>query len=196
MLILIKFCFPLIFLDWFPTLMGLATEGEWSGGYSGHEIDGVDVWDALTSGSDSPREEILHYSAGYNSSMYCIQYNNYKLNYQIKVYDTTDPDYVFTEDLYPGNSETICLNPSLVDDQSYGLSSTSLFVFTYFPMSPEQVAVAMLTVTAAAIVIFFSYLKHSRTKYYTNLEENILGLDPDIGHLGAVTKTIQYGAAE
>eukprot|EP01035_Chromulina_nebulosa_P018292 gene18292-23973_t len=44
--------------DWFPTIMGLATNGEWTGSYSGADIDGVDIWDAVTTNSKSPHTEM------------------------------------------------------------------------------------------------------------------------------------------
>lgn len=41
--------------------MGLATGGTWKGSLIGAELDGVDMWDAITSNTDSPRTEIAHY---------------------------------------------------------------------------------------------------------------------------------------
>eukprot|EP01035_Chromulina_nebulosa_P019145 gene19145-24984_t len=47
--------------DWLPTFMSLATNGEWTGSYSGAEIDGVNVWDAIVTNSESPHNEIVFY---------------------------------------------------------------------------------------------------------------------------------------
>ncbi len=35
--------------DWLPTLLGLATGGEWTGSLVGNDIDGADMWDAILS---------------------------------------------------------------------------------------------------------------------------------------------------
>ncbi len=35
--------------DWLPTLLGLATGGEWTGSLEGNDIDGADMWDAILS---------------------------------------------------------------------------------------------------------------------------------------------------
>jgi len=47
--------------DWLPTLMGLATGGAWTGGLTGNTIDGVDMWNAVTTNTASPRSEIVNF---------------------------------------------------------------------------------------------------------------------------------------
>jgi hypothetical protein len=47
--------------DWAPTFIGLATAGAWNGVLrNGFELDGIDVFSAMTTGGLSPRTEILH----------------------------------------------------------------------------------------------------------------------------------------
>ena len=48
--------------DWLPTFMGLAGVHDWAGAQAakGVELDGFDVWDALTSNAASPRTTLLH----------------------------------------------------------------------------------------------------------------------------------------
>ncbi len=46
--------------DWMPTLMNLASNGNWTGPRSGLPIDGVDVFTAIVSGTASPRTNTIH----------------------------------------------------------------------------------------------------------------------------------------
>ena len=63
--------------DWYPTLMNLATDGDWSGKtISGYDLDGVDMTKALTKGTSSSRDIIVHYHDGRSS---VIQQGDYKL---------------------------------------------------------------------------------------------------------------------
>lgn len=48
--------------DWFPGLLMLASNGTWSGPYSGVSIDGINVLPAILTGSPSPRSAIYHNS--------------------------------------------------------------------------------------------------------------------------------------
>jgi hypothetical protein len=60
--------------DWLPTLLGLATGGQWTGSLSGAEVDGVDIWSAVTSGGKitEPHPEIVHYADG--EGAFCLQH--------------------------------------------------------------------------------------------------------------------------
>lgn len=57
--------------------MGLATGGAWKGGLEGATIDGVDAWNAITTNSDSPHSEIVHYVD--DTGSICIQIDGKKL---------------------------------------------------------------------------------------------------------------------
>jgi len=153
--------------DWLPTLMGRATEGKWTGSYTGAELDGVDVWEAITTGSDSPRKEILHYSGGSNSSMYCIQHSHYKLNYEIFDFDVDDPEYTFTKDLDSDASEVLCSDPSLVDEKlSTVLSST--FGVVDISFSDHNIPVTATFALAVLLLLFFSimYFRYDARKNF------------------------------
>jgi arylsulfatase A-like enzyme len=101
--------------DWLPTLMGLATNNEWTGSLFGAELDGVDQWEAITvPGTDSPRHEIVHYHDGNSTSS--IQIDMMKLNLGDELKPASNPSYVFTKDLAPENSAQTCALPSLIDD--------------------------------------------------------------------------------
>jgi len=53
--------------DWLQTIMGLATGGAWTGSFLGNTIDGVDIWNAVTTNTESPHHEIVnHLSADGN----------------------------------------------------------------------------------------------------------------------------------
>jgi len=119
-------------LDWLPTLMGLATNGEWTGSYSGADIDGVDMWDAIMTNSDSPHEEIVHYANGPSESI-SIQYNMIKLDMNVIEPDVTEPLYIFSEDKSSSSSNYLCENPSLIYD-----TKSSYKVFNYMTLSGDR----------------------------------------------------------
>jgi len=52
-------------VDWLPTLMHAATNGEWTTPLSGKVIDGVDLWDEIIKGdgSGAGRDEIVFYAS-------------------------------------------------------------------------------------------------------------------------------------
>ena len=100
--------------DWLPTLMGLATDNQWTGSLVGAELDGVDQWAALTTpGSTSPRSEIVHYHNG--STVSSIQIDMIKLNQGDVLKPAGVLQFNFQEDLFPELAATSCENPSLMD---------------------------------------------------------------------------------
>ena len=123
-----SFCFSYA-IDWMPTLMGLATDGEWKGGYTGATLDGYDIWGPITTGEASPRDEILHYHDG---SMASITVGDYTLNkYTTPPPPVVDYDWKFEEDLHPEYAHQSCDDPSLIHGgyasmkQSPGTSGSS-----------------------------------------------------------------------
>lgn len=63
--------------DWLPTLMGIATNQQWSGSYvSDTTLDGVDFWPSVLSNTSSPRSEIIHYADKHGYA--CVQSGDYK----------------------------------------------------------------------------------------------------------------------
>ena len=102
--------------DWLPTIMSIATNGQWSAGYTGNEIDGVNMWDAILTDATSPRTEIVHYvdSSGRGS----IQIDMKKLDTfgDPAPYDEVS-DY-FVSDLAPGNLAYICETPYWGDKEA------------------------------------------------------------------------------
>ena len=47
--------------DWLPTLMAAATGGQWTGSYTGADIDGLNFWPALTGTGPTPPKETVFY---------------------------------------------------------------------------------------------------------------------------------------
>ena len=106
--------------DWLPTLMGLATDNEWTGSMVGAELDGVDQWSAITTpGASSPRSEILHYHDGVSVSS--IQIDMMKLNLGDEGKQSSNPIFIFEEDLAPQNAAQTCTSPSLMGGDSLPL---------------------------------------------------------------------------
>jgi hypothetical protein len=104
-------------IDWLPTLLGLATNKQWSGSYiPGTVIDGKDIWNAIINDIPSPREEIvLYYSKASNNATsmtgdFVYQKNNQKV---IKMHQ--NPNYSSTLLLFdpnqPNPTHTQCVNP-------------------------------------------------------------------------------------
>jgi arylsulfatase A-like enzyme len=111
--------------DWYPTLMHLATNGEWTGGYNNQTIDGHDVWDNIIDDTDSDRDETVFVS--HSNGIFSMQYNGLKYIYHTNDSGHGNPTTTFDEDLNPSLSSISCTNPSLVDDDysSYGFSYSS-----------------------------------------------------------------------
>jgi hypothetical protein len=109
--------------DWLPTLMNRATDGEWTGSFSGADIDGVDLWDAITTGDSSTQhEEIVFYV---DSESAVIQSGDYKYFYNTNDQATDEPAYVFESDMHPDDTRFACENPTLMDYSSSSSSSKS-----------------------------------------------------------------------
>lgn len=109
--------------DWLPTLMGIATNNEWTGSLFGADLDGVDQWAAITTpGTDSPRSEILHFHDGISVSS--IQIDMMKLNLGDDLKLGSGPGFIFESDLEPLNSAQTCSDPSLMDDDSSTFNSS------------------------------------------------------------------------
>lgn len=78
--------------DWLPTLMGLATGGEWSGSMAGADLDGLDMWASLMGQSDVQHEEIVHYLDSSGSVAY--QQGDKKLVYSLSA-PFIEPSVIF-----------------------------------------------------------------------------------------------------
>jgi len=96
--------------DWLPTLMGVATNNEWTGSYIGNEIDGVDQFASMLSNSPSDRHEILHFLTTPLNISY--QYDYYK-----GIINTAKTEgYKVPAHFFTGNS-TATIGSCLVDSQ-------------------------------------------------------------------------------
>jgi hypothetical protein len=116
--------------DWLPTIMNLATNGEWDGSYVDADLDGVDHWDSMTTtDSTAPRDEIVFLS--HTDDSFVGQLGHMKYIYHLNLSGNSYPDIYFTEDYDSDASYTTCTNPSLVD--------SSKSVFTKVRSSSAQV---------------------------------------------------------
>jgi hypothetical protein len=105
--------------------MHLATEGTWTGSYTGATIDGSDMWNAITTNSASPHTDIVHYVSS-KSAAACVQKNMVKLNYQESLVTVATPEAVFTSDADPGAANFQCDFVSfLTGDDAAGSQSPS-----------------------------------------------------------------------
>jgi len=94
--------------DWLPTLMGIATGEQWTGSYTGAELDGVDMWSSIVTDGASKHTEIVH-SCHTSADVCSVQWDEYRIQYGTpKSPDFSTPDFHFTEDLAPSESYAQC----------------------------------------------------------------------------------------
>jgi hypothetical protein len=94
--------------DWLPTLLHLATNGEWTHGYVNQTLDGVNMWPALIADSESPREEIVHVIGDASGGYAAILRGEMKFLKNFNEPSVGSPKYVFERDEAPGNTVTSC----------------------------------------------------------------------------------------
>lgn len=83
--------------------MKLATGGAWTGSYTNHIIDGVDVWNSILNNTKSSRDEMVFISKPDNyDSAYVAQYNGVKYFYNVNASDSYKAEIYFMDNL---NSE-------------------------------------------------------------------------------------------
>lgn len=122
--------------------MGIATNNEWNSSLADAEIDGVDMWTAISKNTASPHEEIVHYV---DDSKYSIQLNMLKLNSGGEPPSVDEPDFIFIGDQDPDASSQKCNVPSLV-------IATSISDIIQF-LVPDSISFAVGIVTAGSLVI-------------------------------------------
>ena len=139
--------------DWLPTLMGLATNNQWTGSLFGAVLDGVDQWAALTTpGTASPRTEIVHFHDGFISSS--VQINMIKLDCSVEVKYVSEPDFVFRKDHFPAYSTFLCADPSIMRDVITYMAATALsFPVGETAIFTKSVVIAMICLLVTLVLI-------------------------------------------
>jgi arylsulfatase A-like enzyme len=117
--------------DWLPTIMHAATNGAWSGSYSGMELDGHDMFEVIFNNSSSPRKEIV-YSIDGENAVYAIQVNGMKLIANVKDNSRVSPNFVFENDEYPELNQLLCDNPSLMKNNNNDVVSAKSSLFAEY----------------------------------------------------------------
>lgn len=134
--------------DWLPTLMGLATNGEWESSLSGADIDGSDIWSAVMSNSASPHTEIVHYADGMGN--FSIQQNMIKMDSGFVQSSASVLPFVFSEDLTPDAAVYSCIDPSLMYPKMIGnLPVGAIFStleFSIGSFNVDNTSIALFTV--------------------------------------------------
>ena len=109
--------------------MKLATGGAWTGSYTNHIIDGVDVWNSILNNTKSSRDEMVFISKPDNyDSAYVAQYNGVKYFYNVNASDPSKPEIYFMDDLNAELSHMSCSNPSLTDFETNSNSNILMLV--------------------------------------------------------------------
>jgi len=136
----------------------LATNGEWTGSYSGADLDGIDIWDSVMKGEDAGRTETVFIS--YKDGVYASMYEGYKYIYNYPSYSGSKPKTVFSEDLDSSLNYQSCTNPSLIedDDDSSSSSLASWFGFgaTASTSTRESVDTSFLLFASIAVLVVFA----------------------------------------
>jgi hypothetical protein len=100
--------------------MHAATNGEWNGGYNGQDIDGVDMWNSITTGAPSPRKEIVHVIGDDTDAFAAIVIGDMKYFKGANDPNATLPQYYFKEDLDSDGTVTECYNPTPFLEEGIG----------------------------------------------------------------------------
>jgi len=141
--------------DWLPTLMNVATNSDWDGMLlSGAEMDGKDMWEAITSNSTSPNAEILFYVDTEGAS--ALQWEMYKYLNGTTDTPADEPDFYFDDgDQAPENAAESCIDPSLVHSSYTVFTSASAFDLTSLSSRTRvDLTVTALLVCSALLIIF------------------------------------------
>jgi hypothetical protein len=72
--------------------MNLATNGQWTGSYSGAVIDGVSIWESIINDKNTGRSELAFYSY---QDAYAGIYDNIKMLYNLSSNPVETPDVYF-----------------------------------------------------------------------------------------------------
>jgi arylsulfatase A-like enzyme len=99
--------------DWLPTIMHAATNGAWSGSYSGMELDGHDMFEVIFNNSTSPRTETVFYIDG-DEAAYALQVDGMKLIANVAKTPVALPNYIFESDEDPQLSQYMCESPTMM----------------------------------------------------------------------------------
>ena len=159
--------------DWLPTIMGLATNYEWSGSLIGSALDGVDMWETVMNNGSSTHVEILHYADG--DSTASIQYKNYKLELGTTSSGYTEVSWIFTKDLKPENSDVRCTNVSLMDS-AYGYDSSNAIDSNnveHNNSTKNIIKVGVIFLIITSFFIIFMLHRISSRKMYDELPKDV-----------------------
>ena len=111
--------------DWLPTIMGIATNYQWTGGLYGQELDGMDMWPTILAGAPSPHTEIIHYMDEYGNCSMQVDMVKYDYNYFV-TNRWEEPEYVFTLDQRSDLVFPLCNVPSLIDYTTLSISGAAM----------------------------------------------------------------------
>jgi arylsulfatase A-like enzyme len=173
--------------DWMPTLMGLATGGTWSGSYVGAELDGNDMWAAITTHTGSPRKEIIHIIGDVNASLAVITTTKLKYVYGEVLPGSGSVEFVFSDgDQNKESSSVSCDSPYLTLDSFTSPRSTSIIartaVFAGVDISDKSdtdlwirfAAIASVIIMCVVTLSIFVFPQSSKSRHqYTSIDNQL-----------------------
>jgi arylsulfatase A-like enzyme len=152
--------------DWLPTLMGLATNRQWTGSYSGADLDGVDFWDAMLNNEASGREEMVLTS--YATGQFVMHLKDIKYLWDYKTSDLLGPTVYFNKDLDPRKSKRQCVDATLLEPYTPFPNAITRLTAVYNAMMMTSdttsavdltftvfILVALIAVVAVALLIAY-----------------------------------------
>jgi arylsulfatase B len=117
-------------VDWYPTLLTIASGQQWKSSFTGATLDGINLWSSIIFDNDnnndpgkatSPRADMIH---SVTTSSYSVQSNMIKYDYHTTYLgdlsgstnknDADTPPFVFEEDLNYRLVAEICYKPSFL----------------------------------------------------------------------------------
>jgi hypothetical protein len=115
----------LINVDWFPTIMYLATSGSWTSGLTDADIDGYNIWPSLLASEPTDRTEMIHDIESETTFAVESVSNNVKLIYGQSDNLVVNVQHVFSEDQEPQSAAYECtddpdMNSSLLLEEDIG----------------------------------------------------------------------------
>jgi hypothetical protein len=160
------------FVDWLPTLMNPATDGKWLHGYDSQVLDGMDMWDSITKGTDSSRKEIMHLIGDWDGEQAVILHDQYYKFMRQTTFDMngTEPQFFFTSDADPSASDEVCSSTSLFSssddatDNDASLSGDSTSTVSSILSSAADVAFSATGLIAFGVTVFAVFLMYHRSK--------------------------------
>lgn len=186
----------IVLSDWYPTLMGLATNKTWRGKPN---LDGIDMWDAIINNKPSPRNEIVQYRVEKGEAIISVQLDDLKIILGPEIGDSSYriPKYTFLPDGSGGEygspllSCKGMLSSSMIQEFRWDMSSShpssAIIQAVIVVTLAVTTAIMMLIVRSKVLFLWSDYTRiddenddhFSDTEELSIVDREILGIATD-----------------